>query len=375
MPSVDFDRIMMRRALLLARSGVGHVSPNPLVGCVITNSDGNILGEGAHLVFGGPHAEPNAIHDAEAKGHSIRGATAFVTLEPHAHLGKTPPCTKLLIEKGIARCMIAMEDPNPKVSGAGIRELQEAGIEVEVGLLCREARELNRFFIKHITKGLPFVTMKLASTLDGRSALANGESQWITSEASRAKVHEMRAEHDAVLIGARTALLDNPALTVRLAIGRHPRRLVLDARLELPPSLKIFNDEYKSQTTLITTANADTSRADVFTSMGIEVITAQSSGERIDLRQMFRQLGERNIASIVVEAGPTLAASIVKDNLFDELAVFYGPMIFGGDARPSVGPLHLLSIENASRLSLKGVERVDGSDDMVVRMIPIHPPN
>jgi diaminohydroxyphosphoribosylaminopyrimidine deaminase / 5-amino-6-(5-phosphoribosylamino)uracil reductase len=366
---------MMQRALLLARAGIGYVSPNPLVGCTITNADGEILGEGAHLAFGGPHAEVNAIWYAESKGHSVDGATAFVTLEPHAHTGKTHPCTKLLIEKGIARCVIAMQDPNPKVSGAGIRELRDAGIEVEIGLLETEARELNRFFIAHITTGLPYLTLKLASTLDGKSALANGESKWITSEASRARVHAMRAEHDAVLIGARTAVADDPALTVRLANGPQPRRLVLDAHLDLPPNLKLFTDEHHARTMIVTTPRAMKSKGQKFTTIGIELMAVEGSGERIDLARMLRQLGARNIASILVEAGPALAASIIRKNLFDELAIFYGPMLFGGNARPSIGPLDTLSIADAPRLLLKNMEQVESSDDVLLRFTRIDSPN
>jgi diaminohydroxyphosphoribosylaminopyrimidine deaminase/5-amino-6-(5-phosphoribosylamino)uracil reductase len=366
---------MMQRALLLARAGIGYVSPNPLVGCIIANADGEILGEGAYLAFGEPHAEVNAIQDAESKGHSVRSTTAFVTLEPHAHTGKTPPCTKLLIEKGIARCVIAMQDPNPKVSGAGIRELRDAGIEIEIGLLEAEASELNRFFIKHITAGLPFVTLKLASTLDGKSALARGESQWITSEASRARVHAMRVEHDAVLIGARTALADDPALTVRLAAGRQPLRLVLDTRLELPTNLNLFTDEHHSRTIIITTQRALESKGQKFNSMGIELIAVEEREGRIDLTQMLRKLGERNSASILIEAGPTLAASIIQDGLFDEFAIFYAPLFFGSEARASVGPLHTLSIADAPRLSLKNMERVEGSNDVLLRFTPLSSPN
>jgi diaminohydroxyphosphoribosylaminopyrimidine deaminase / 5-amino-6-(5-phosphoribosylamino)uracil reductase len=375
MPSAEFDRNMMHRALLLALAGVGHVSPNPLVGCVIVNANGEMLGEGAHLAFGGPHAEPNAIHDAESKGHAVRGATVYVTLEPHAHIGKTLPCSKLLIEKGISRCVIAMEDPNPNVSGAGIRALRDAGIKVEVGLLENEVQKLNRFFIKHVTTGLPYVTIKLASTLDGRSALASGESRWITSEASRKRVHQMRAEHEAVLIGSRTALLDDPELTVRLTTGRQPRRLVLDARLELPSSLKIFNDEYKSRTMLITTSKALKLSGEGLETMGIEIMVIEGSGERIDLPQMLQQLGAMGIASILVEPGARLAASIIRENLYDELALFYGPMMFGNNGRPSVGPLGILTIGNAPRLTLKSVEHVEGSDDVLLRMVPAHQPN
>jgi diaminohydroxyphosphoribosylaminopyrimidine deaminase/5-amino-6-(5-phosphoribosylamino)uracil reductase len=370
MPFTEFDRSMMQRALAMARLGMGHVSPNPMVGCVITDANGKILGEGAHRAFGEAHAEPNAIRDAESNGHSVRGCAVYVTLEPHCHEGKTAPCTKLLIEKRISRCVVAMEDPNPNVHGNGIRELREAGIQVEVGLLEEEARELNRFFIKHVTTGLSYVTLKLASTLDGRSALATGESKWITSEASRTIVHHMRAEHDAVLIGARTALADDPALTVRFAKGRQPRRIVLDARLELPPRLKLFTDEFRGQTLLVTSSSALESKRTLFAAQGIEIMTIEGSRERIDLSQMLRQLGARNIASILVEAGPTLAASIFEEGLFDELVLFYAPMILGGDARPSVGPLNLHAIEDAPRLSMKSVARVEGSDDMVIRYVP-----
>ena len=348
MPFTEFDRTMMLRALALAERGRGYVSPNPLVGCVIVDAAGEIIGEGAHLAFGGPHAEPNAIQDAELRGHSVRGATVYVTLEPHSHQGKTPPCSKLLIEKGIARCVIAMQDPNPKVSGSGIRELREAGIEVSIGLLEDEARELNRFFIKHITTGLPFITLKLATSLDGHSALASGASKWITSEPSRARVHALRAEHDAVMIGARTALVDNPSLTVRLASPPlSPRsrrelrgvRIVLDARMELPPTLNLFSDQEKSKTIVITTREAAHRHGDSFPN-GIELLPLDAAvAGRIDLSQLFQVLGERNITSILVEAGPTLAASIVREKLFDELILFYGSILLGADAKPAIGPL------------------------------------
>ncbi len=371
----DLDRTMMQRALLLARAGAGCVSPNPLVGCVIMSAGGEILGEGAHLAFGEPHAEPNAISDAESKGRAVHGATAYVTLEPHAHLGKTPPCTKLLIQKGIARCVIAMEDPNPRVSGAGIRELRAVGIDVEVGLMEDEARELNRFFIKNITSGLPYVTMKLASTLDGRSALSNGESRWITSEASRTKVHEMRAEHDAVLIGTRTAALDDPELTVRLTKGRQPWRLVLDARLDLSPRLKIFTDEHSDRTKIITTQEAMNSKGETFNTIGIEMIAVDGSGERIDLSQMLRKLGARDIASILVEPGSTLASSFIAARLVDELAIFYAPTIFGGDAQPSVGSLAIPTMSDAPRFKLKGIQRMEGADDVLLRLTNLSSPN
>jgi len=375
MPPTEFDRQMMLHALSLAKRGVGNVSPNPLVGCVVVSASGELLGEGAHLVFGRPHAEPNAIADAEAHGHSVRGATVYVTLEPHSHQGKTPPCTTLLIEKEIARCVIAMEDPNPTVSGKGIRELQKAGIQVEVGLLAQEACELNRFFVRHITSGFPFVTVKLATSLDGRSALAHGESKWITSEASRKKVHELRAEHDAVLIGARTARADDPALTVRLAKGRQPKRIVLDARLGLPPILKLFTDEERANTILVTTAPAAEQNGKEFTRQGIELLSIDASDDRINLSHLLRTLGARGIASVLVEAGPALAASFVRERLFDEILLFYGPLFLGGDAKPMIGPLGIESLEQAPRLRLQRVERVEGTDDVMLRLRPEYSPS
>ena len=375
MPFTEFDRQMMFRALTLAKRGMGYVSPNPLVGCVIVSASGELLGEGAHLEFGGPHAEPNAIADAKARGYSVNGATAYVTLEPHSHQSKTPPCTKLLIEKRIARCVVAMQDPNPNVNGAGIREMREAGIQVDVGLLSEDARELNRFFIKHIATGSPFVTIKLAASLDGRSALESGESKWITSEASRKKVHDLRAEHDAVLVGTRTALADDPALTVRLANRtrsglRQPARIVLDTRLELPHALKLFTDEERGKTILVTTASAAASRGEGYTSLGIELLTIGAINNRIDLPQLLRALGARGVASVLVEAGPSLAASFVQERLFDELLIFYGPILLGGDAKPTIGPLGLETLSHAPQMMMKGVEQIEGSDDVMMRFRP-----
>jgi diaminohydroxyphosphoribosylaminopyrimidine deaminase/5-amino-6-(5-phosphoribosylamino)uracil reductase len=373
MPFSDSDLTQMRHALEIARKGIGYVSPNPLVGCVITGRNGVIIGEGSHLLFGGPHAEPNAVADAEAKGHSVEGATVYVTLEPHCHKGKTPPCTKLLIEKKIARCIIAMEDPNPKVSGEGIREMREAGIEVDVGLCKEESRELNRFFLKHITTGLPYITLKLASSLDGRSALANGQSRWITSEVSRTLVHQLRAEHDAVLVGARTAKLDDPALTVRLVEGRQPWRVVLDVALDLSESLQLFSDIHRSKTMVATSQKGverDPRKLDELRKLGVEILPVSSKEDRIDLQALFSVLGQRGIASVLIEAGPILAGSIIKDQLFDELQLFVAPLILGADARPAVGTLDIQELSSVAKYHLHSMGRVEGSDDMLVRIRP-----
>ena len=373
MQFTEFDREMMRRALELARSGIGYVSPNPLVGCVITGESGEILGEGAHLVYGGPHAEPNAIRDAESKGHSVAGATVYVTLEPHCHEGKTHPCSKLLIEKDISRCVIAMEDPNSAVSGNGILQMREAGIGVEVGLLEDEARELNRFFIKFVTTGRPYVTLKIASSLDGRVALSNGESKWVTSEASRTNVHQMRAEYDAVLVGSRTALLDDPELTVRLVKGRQPFRIVLDSRMDLPDTLRLFSDEHKAKTIVITKSMAlegNSEKRELFESRGISIIAIDDASERIDINSALNVLGSRGIASVLAECGPTLAASMVRENLFDEMVMFFAPIFLGADAMTSIGHLDVASIPGVARLALNRLERVVGSDDILIHLRP-----
>lgn len=361
---------LMQRALELAKRGRGQVSPNPLVGCVIVSAKGEIIGEGWHERFGGPHAEPNAIADAEAKGASVEGATVYVTLEPHSHQGKTQPCSELLIRKGIARCVIAMQDPYVGTNGEGIRQLNTAGIKVEVGLLEAEARELNRFFIKYVTEGTPYVTLKLASSIDGRSALASGESRWITSEASRKMVHELRAGHDAVLIGTATAAADDPALTVRLAEGRQPIRIVLDAGLSLPGSLKLFTDEHKELTLVATSSRASATRKDELRADGIQLLESESDGSAIALASLLTQLGSHGIASILVEAGPTLAASFLKANLVDEISVFMSPLMLGADARPSVGPLNFHHLADATRYALYRAEQVAGSDDILVRLRP-----
>ena len=354
----------MQRALELAERGIGKVSPNPLVGCVIVK-DGRIIGEGAHLVFGGPHAEPNAVNDAESRGHSVEDATVYVTLEPHSHHGKTAPCSELLIAKRIARCVTAMQDPYAEVNGRGIEQLRSAGIDVTVGVLESEARELNRFFIKHVTTGLPYVTLKIAQSLDGRSALANGESRWITGEASLRRVHEERARHDAVLVGASTARMDDPRLTVRHTEGRQPWRIVLDARQELPTELKIFTDEHASKTILVTTEPV-TDRTRSLESRRVKVLRVAGEG-RVDLQALFKELAASlQIASVLIEAGPTLAASVVRQALADELMIFVAPILLGGDARPSFGGLELGSLSDAARFHLHSTERI--GDDLLLRL-------
>lgn len=352
----------MMHALELARAGIGRVSPNPLVGCVIVSQDGRLLGEGAHMEFGGPHAEVLAIRDAEVRNESLEGATMYVTLEPHSFHGKTPPCSDLIISKKITSCVVAIEDPNPRVSGEGIAKLRAAGIEVEVGILDAEARELNRFFIKHIQTGLPYVTLKLAMSLDGRSALKTGESKWITSEASRRRVHAMRAEHDAVMVGMRTAQLDDPALTVRFGeVAKQPWRIVLDPFGKLPETLQLFSDEYRDRTIRVVAEGTNWTHE-------TEEIYVPSIGEELDLQQLLTQLGARGIASVLVEAGPTLAASIVGQELFDELVIFQAPILLGADARPAIADMSIAALASVPRLLLHDLEAVGESGDVQIRL-------
>ena len=368
------DEACMRLALELAKAGAGRVSPNPLVGCVVTNAAGEVIGRGAHLKNGEAHAEPNAIRDAEAGGHDVRGGTIYVTLEPHSHVSRTPPCCDLIIEKQFARCVVAMLDPNPNVSGEGVRRIQAAGVRVEVGLLQEEARELARFYVTQITTGRPYVTLKLASSLDGRSALANGAARWITSPASRALVHVMRAEQDAVLVGTRTAYLDDPSLTVRDADGhttddRQPRRIVLDRELRLPLTMRLFSDEHCHRTIVVTgAASATSEKASHLRSVGVEVLASEVTESGLALEPLLDLLGRRGLTSLLVEAGPTLAGSLVRATLADEIALFQAPILLGADARPIIDAMHVTDLAAADRYELRSVRRVEPSDDLFVQL-------
>lgn len=361
----------MHRALELARRGAGFVSPNPLVGCVIADENGNILGEGSHEHYGEAHAEVNAVRNAESNGHSCEGATVFVTLEPCSHFGKTPPCVDLLIAKKIRRCVIAMQDPSKQVNGSGIKKLRDAGIEVDIGILENDAREVNRFFIKHVTTGLPYITMKLAMSLDGKIALKSGRSKYITSEASRTIVHRMRAEYDAVMVASATVIADDPELTVRLATGRQPKRVVLDASLRVGEDAKIYSDAHRSSTIVVANESVvreKRSKADELVSRGISIVGIKISGEQLDLKTVFTELGKQNITSILVEPGPTLATTINSLGLFDELVLFYAPTVLGDDARSAFGELHLHSLTDAKKFQLLESRNVEGSDDILVRL-------
>lgn len=321
----EFRDKMMKRALTLARRGVGKTSPNPAVGCVVVRNN-EIVGEGWHRKAGTPHAEVHALRMA---GESARGADIFVTLEPCDHFGKTPPCTEALIRAGVARVFVGMTDPNPRVSGRGIAALRNAGIEVECGILERECRKMNEPFIKHVTTGMPFVMLKCAMTLDGKTATATGDSKWITSDISRRYVHRVRAMVDAVMVGVGTVLADDPQLTCRMGVrGKDPLRVIVDSRLRTPPSAALFSMSSPAKT-LLATIEGDSSRNDALAEAGAEILACRESGGRVDLEDLLRKLGARGVQSVLLEGGRELAGSALRAGIIDKFLLFYAPKLLG----------------------------------------------
>jgi len=319
----------MRTALALACKGAGRVSPNPMVGAVIVKG-GCVVGSGYHRAFGSSHAEVHALRRA---GRAAQGADLYVTLEPCAHYGKTPPCADTVIAAGIKRVFIGQTDPNPLVRGRGIRRLRAAGIEVVTGVLKNECAELNAAFSKHITTGLPLVTLKAAMTLDGRIATHSGDSQWITSALSRQLVHRMRAEVDAVMVGIGTVAADNPRLNVRLgrSSSRNPLRIVVDSRLRIDPGCNLLQPALARGTLIVTgTRAAAGPKADLLRSRGVDVFGCVLRGRRIDLLEAMSALGKRGISHILLEGGATLIGEALRSRIVDRAMLFYAPKLFGG---------------------------------------------
>jgi diaminohydroxyphosphoribosylaminopyrimidine deaminase/5-amino-6-(5-phosphoribosylamino)uracil reductase len=328
--SKDFDQRMMRRALELAVRGVGLVSPGPLVGCVIVNDRQQIVGEGFYIYDEVKHAETIALEQA---AEAAQGAMAYISLEPHAHQGRTPPCTNALIEAGVKRVIAPIEDPNPKVSGRGFAHLRAAGIDVCTGLLEEEATQLNEAYIHFMRTGRSFVHLKMAVSLDGKVATATGESRWITGEAARARVHEMRHQYDAIMVGGRTVRVDDPLLTDRSGkLRRRPLvRVVIEQYLRTPPESQL------AQTTdaapvIIFAYDADSDSLDALRAHGVEVV---AQGSALDLASVVDHLGQRSLQSVLVEGGPSLAALLLEGGLVDKVTFFVAPMIIGGQDAPS----------------------------------------
>ena len=364
------DQQYMRRALELAALGLTTTHPNPRVGCVLVQG-GAVVGEGWHRAAGEPHAEALAL---AAAGESARGATAYVTLEPCAHHGRTPPCVDALIAAGISQVIYAGADPDPRVDGAGAARLRAAGIRVRGGLLAAGADELNAGFISRLRRGRPFVRLKIAASLDGRTALANGASQWISSEAARADVHRWRARSDAILTGIGTVLADDPQLTVRLgdAAQRQPLRVVLDSRLRLPRSAKVLNSTGKALifsrrdavgAELAVAAQA-AMRAD-----GIGLEWLEPGGDGLDLAAALRHLaGALQINELLVEAGATLSGALLRLKLVDELLIYQAPILLGQEAR-ALAQLPVLSqLADATRFQFTELAVVGG--DLRIRLRP-----
>lgn len=321
----------MTRALELAAKGIGQVSPGPLVGCVIVSSEGEVVGEGFYVYEQLKHAETYALEQA---GPRAKGATAYVSLEPHAHHGRTPPCTDALIKAGIKRVVVPIEDPNPKVSGRGFEHLRTAGLEVSVGLLAREAEKLNEKYFHFTRTGRPFVHLKLAASLDGKIATRTGDSRWITGAESRARAHELRHESDAILIGAGTALADDPLLTDRSGKKRtRPLiRVLLDEKLDASADSKLVKS-VKESPVLIFAGDADPSKRDALESAGVEVIRDPANGR--ELLAILTTLGQRSLQSLLVEGGANVAGNFLDAGLVDKVTFFVAPMIIGGREAPT----------------------------------------
>ena len=330
----------MRAALALARRGLGRTWPNPTVGCVLVK-DGRVVGRGWTQKGGRPHAETEALQRA---GAHAAGSTAYVTLEPCSHHGRTPPCAEALIAAKIARAVIAIQDPDLRVSGRGIQMLDGAGIAVEIGPGAEEAQEINAGFLLRLEKNRPLVTLKLAMTLDGRIATHTGESRWITGEPARARSHLLRAQHDAVMVGSGTVLADDPLLNVRLpGLEREsPLRIVLDGRMRLPLTSALVAGARDTPTWLVTLPHGDKRRRQTYVDCGIEVIESPPSHDgALDLVQVMARLAQHGLTRLLVEGGAKLAAALLRDELVDRLAIFRAPSLIGGDGLPATSAFGL----------------------------------
>ncbi|OVE75334.1 riboflavin biosynthesis protein RibD [bacterium F11] len=323
-PTKNTATVYMQRVLTLASYGKGKVSPNPCVGCVIVKN-GQVVGEGYHPYFGGPHAEIMALKKA---GIKAKGATVFVNLEPCTHWGKTGPCAPALIEAGIAKVVIATHDPNPKVHFRGIRMLRRAGIKVVVGLEGEAAKNINRTYFTWIQKNRPYVILKSAMTLDGKIASYQGKSKWITTPASRRLVHHLRSESDAILIGATTAQCDNPKLTSH-GKGPNPLRIVLDPLLRTPSSLRLYNEK-KGSTLIVVSKRANRHRIQKFERKGNEVLVLPYKNRTFKIKDLLKILAKRNVTQLLIEGGGTTNWSFLKNRSVDEIYLFIAPKILGG---------------------------------------------
>jgi diaminohydroxyphosphoribosylaminopyrimidine deaminase/5-amino-6-(5-phosphoribosylamino)uracil reductase len=354
------DHGFMARALQLARRGLFSTTPNPRVGCVMVR-DGRVIGEGWHEKAGLPHAEAGALNAIVGAGGTAAGATAYVTLEPCSHFGRTPPCADALIAAGVSRVVAAMQDPNPLVAGQGLAKLAAAGVAVESGLLAAEAQELNIGFVSRMTRGRPWLRLKVAASLDGKTALNNGVSQWITGADARRDAHAWRARSCAVLTGIGTVKDDNPRLTVReVQTTRQPLKVVIDSRLETPPDAAVLEGGR-----VLIAAAADSERGDALRARGAEIVLLPNAQGKVDLHDLLRELGRRGINEVMAEAGTRLNGSLLRENCVDELLIYQAPILIGDAGRGMFGLAELADLAGVTRLNI--IERRAVGADVRIR--------
>lgn len=355
------EEIFMKEALRIAKNAEGRTSPNPMVGAVIVR-EGKIIAEGWHRKAGTPHAEVHAINMA---GELAKNSSLYVTLEPCSHFGRTPPCANKIVEAGISKVVIAMKDPNSKVAGRGIEILKSAGIEVEVGLLEEEARELNEVFLKWVTKKIPFVTAKFACSLDGKISTVGGESKWITCEESRKFSHHLRDISDAIMVGVNTVIADNPSLTTRIENGKNPIRILVDSMARTPLDSNVICDG-QAKTVIAVTENAPSEKIAALKNLGIEIIFA-GKDEKVDLKILLEELARREITSVLVEGGGTLHFSMFEKNLVDKVFAFIAPKILGGkNALTAVEGAGFQKLSDAVQLKNLTAEKI--GEDILLTM-------
>jgi len=345
-PSNSNDETFMRRALELAVKGLGRTSPNPLVGCVIVK-DQLVVGEGYHLKAGTPHAE---VHALAAAGDQARGATAYVTLEPCSHFGRTPPCADALISAGIKRVVVAMQDPNPLVSGRGLNRLRAAGIKVDEGLLLQEASVINEVFLKVITSGLPFVVYKTAMTLDGKIATETGDSRWVSQEKSRQYVHQLRDRYDVIMVGSETVIRDNPALTCRLPGGRDPIRLIVDGQLRIPEIAQVLSASEHSPCIIATTQAAPPDKVQRLNNLKQVEVWQYDTPRHVPVKKLLGNLVQRGWTSVLLEGGGGLAGTLLKEQCIDKVEFFIAPKLVGGNGPSPLSGLHIRQMADALEL-------------------------
>ena len=356
----DFDdNYFMREAIRLAKKGIGKTSPNPMVGAIIVKG-GKVIGRGYHKKYGDYHAEINAIKNADG---NVRGSTLYITLEPCCHHGKTPPCVETLIKKKIKRVVIGVSDPNPIINGKGMGILKSNGVYVDVGVLESECRQLNEHYFKFMRTGVPYVTVKYAQTLDGRIATKTGNSQWISSEALRKYAHHLRSVNDCVIVGVKTVTIDDPQLTVRLVKGRNPLRVIVDSKLRIPVKSHVLSSNFSQRTIVATTSKAPREKATMIKNLGAEVLKVkENKKDGVDLKNLLKTLGKREIVSVMVEGGSGIITSLLRSNHVDKMIISIAPRIMGKGLE-AIGDLGISRI--AETIKFSSFRMIRKGDDFV----------